>query len=96
MARGSGEQPACQRHNQQRGEALHEGAQGLQALALGERHFGELDDNPEVAVVSVRNHHGSRANGHGGKGVLVRGIQLYSLGGYSYCRGQSPEDGFCG
>jgi hypothetical protein len=28
--------------------------------------------------------------------VLVRGIQLYNLGGYSYCQGQSPEDGFCG
>jgi hypothetical protein len=27
---------------------------------------------------------------------LLRAIQFYNLGGYSYCMEQSPEDGFCG
>jgi V8-like Glu-specific endopeptidase len=27
---------------------------------------------------------------------LLRGIQFYNLGGYTYCQEQSPEDGFCG
>jgi hypothetical protein len=27
---------------------------------------------------------------------LLRGIQLYNLGGYTWCPGQGTEDGFCG
>jgi len=27
---------------------------------------------------------------------LLRAIQFYNLGGYTFCEGQSPEDGFCG